>query len=117
MKYASQITAIGDLAQNLLDNNRSIILINDQLAQNLVNNLAIQHASAPLSDEIEIGDTLSWGNLSFTVTEVGEEANQSFRENGHCTLLFNEKLQMPGQIALQGNNLPALKLGEKLEIR
>ena len=117
MKYASQITAIGDLAQNLLDSNRSIILVNDQFAQNLVNNLAIQHASATLDDEIQAGDTLSWGNLSFTVVEVGEEANQSFRESGHCTLLFNEKLQMPGQIALQGNNLPSLKLGEKLEIR
>lgn len=117
MKYASQITAIGDLAQNLLDNNRSIILINDQFAKNLVNNLAIQHASAPLEEEIQSGDTLSWGNLRFTVTEVGDEANQSFRESGHCTLLFNENLQMPGQIALQGSSLPSLKLGEKIEIR
>ncbi len=118
MKYASHITAIGEMANELLEKNQSIILVDERLAKNLINTLAVQHAGSMLEEEIGVGDTWILGNLAFVVTDIGENANENFQQTGHCTLVFNtDAITMPGQIALKGDSLPVLGIGQPLEIR
>lgn len=116
MKYVSQITAIGALAQNFLDSNHSIILVNDSLAKDLVADIAIQQTSARLIKNISAGDTLLWGGATFRVIAVGKQANKTLREAGHCTLVFNAAIEMPGQIAVEGTVLPELQVGTAIRI-
>ena len=61
--------------------------------------------------DILVGDTLSVGKQKYKVTRVGENANATIRESGHCTLLFNAKGSMPGQIELEGGIVPSLMQG------
>lgn len=118
MKYASRITAIGEMAKDLLEKNQSIILVDERLAKNLINTLAVQHAGATLQEEIGVGDTWLLGDQAFVVTDIGENANENFQQTGHCTLVFNtDAITMPGQIAVKGATLPNLSVGQALEIR
>jgi Phosphotransferase system sorbitol-specific component IIA len=111
MKYVSKITAIGALAQNFLDSNHSIILVNDSLAKDLVADIAIQHTNAKLTKNIAAGDTLLWGSVAFRIIAVGKQANETLREAGHCTIVFNAAIELPGQIAVEGMLSPRLQLG------
>ena len=116
MKYVSQITAIGALAQNFLDSNHSIILVNDRLAKDLVADIAIQHTTARLAKNIAAGDTLRWGGAAFRVVAIGSEANRTLRAEGHCTLVFNAAIDLPGQIGVEGAAKPQLQLGTDIRI-
>ena len=49
----------------------------------------------------------------YKVTRIGENVNDTIRESGHCTLLFNAKGSMPGQIELEGGSVPPLSQGQK----
>ena len=104
MKYEATITSIGSLADSFLLNNNSMILAE----------MVIQHTSSRIIGEIKPGDKATIGRSKFTIIQVGETANQSLNDEGHCTLVINAKGTMPGQIILEGRALPRLKVGDKI---
>lgn len=110
IKYDVSITAIGNLARTFLENNNSAILLDEDVRPNLAD-MVIEHTPDELKEDIKKGDKLLMGGIKFTVEKVGDAANDTIREEGHCTLVFNAEGSMPGQIIVKGPALPALSNG------
>lgn len=51
------------------------------------------------------------GGIKYTVEKVGDVANDTIREEGHCTVIFNGEGSMPGQIIVKGAAMPTLTIG------
>ena len=114
-KYDVQITAIGNLARSFLENNNSVILLDEGIRPNLAD-MVIEHTQGELKEDIKTGDTLIMGDIKFTVEKVGDDVNANLREEGHCTLVFNAMGSMPGQMLLKGPALPVLTNGAHITI-
>lgn len=112
VKYEVTVTAIGKLARKFLETNNSVILLDEGAHPNLAE-MVIEHTPYELTADIAAGDTLTVGKQKYKVVRVGENANDTIRESGHCTLLFNAKGSMPGQIEVEGGIAPSLSQGLK----
>ncbi|MBR2214848.1 MAG: PTS glucitol/sorbitol transporter subunit IIA [Selenomonadaceae bacterium] len=113
IKYDVAVTAIGNLARTFLENNSSIIILDEGIRPNLAD-MVVQHTHFDLQQDIVVGDKLTIGAAEFTVVSVGDVANDTIREEGHCTLVFNAEGSMPGQILLKGPMLPVLQTGSHI---
>ena len=112
VKYEVSVTAIGKLARKFLETNNSVILLDEGAHPNLAE-MVIEHTPSELVGEIAVGDTLSVGKQNYKIVRVGENANDTLRESGHCTILFNAKGSMPGQIEVEGTAIPSFTQGVK----
>ena len=116
MDYKSQITGLGPMALDFLEENM-IIVFNDNAPEELAE-LSVLHKECQVDQDIKAGDVVAIGNKSYIVTAVGEEANKTFQTMGHCTLKFTGKteVELPGHIELSGDGIPEIKVGDMLEI-
>lgn len=113
MKYEVSITSIGNLASTFLRNNKSIIILNHNVYPNF-SDMVVEHTEGNLSEDIAIGDKLILGREEYTVVSIGENAIRSLREEGHCTLVFSDTIELPGQIAVKGDVEPRLMVGDTI---
>lgn len=112
MKYEATVTAIGDSVLSFMKIRDSLILF-DKDVPPAYENMVISHTKGELAEDIVPGDRLIIADREYTVTDVGQVANQTLREHGHVTLVFNqEKTEMPGQIALKGGHAPRIMIGD-----
>lgn len=116
MKYEVKITAIGNLASAFLRNNKSIILLNSNTYPNLAD-MVVEHTPGELAQDIVVGDTLILGKQEYVVTSIGEKALANLHHDGHCTLVFNESVELPGQIAVKGDIQPRLMIGDTIAFK
>ncbi|MBR1396831.1 MAG: PTS glucitol/sorbitol transporter subunit IIA [Selenomonadaceae bacterium] len=114
IKYETTITAVGKLAREFLDNNNSLILLNEGIHPNL-SDMVVEHKVSELAADIEVGDKLKIGNTDFKVMKVGDVANKTIRESGHCTIVVNADGSMPGQIIVKGVMPPRLRIGDNIK--
>ncbi len=114
VKYEAEITSVGKLAPEFLENNSSVIIINEGTHPNLAD-MVVEHNAAELKEDIVAGDKLKIGNSDFTVVKVGDVANDTIREEGHCTIVVNADGTMPGQIIVKGAIPPRLRLGNQIK--
>jgi len=114
VKYESTITAVGKLAREFLENNSSVIILNEGVHPNLAD-MVVEHTVSELLAEIEAGDKLKIGNTDFKVVKVGDIANKTIREDGHCTLVINADGTMPGQIIVKGPVPPRLRIDDVIK--
>ena len=77
--------------------------------------MVVEHTASELVADIEAGDKLKIGNTDFKVVKVGNIANSTVREEGHCTLVINADGTMPGQIIVKGAMPPRLRIGDKIQ--
>ena len=110
IKYDVSITAIGNLAKTFLENNSSTILLDEGIRPNL-SDMVIEHTPGELAEDIKKGDKLLMGGIKYNVEKVGNVANDTIREEGHCTVIFNADGSMPGQIIVKGPAMPTLTVG------
>lgn len=112
MKYTVEVTAVGDSVEQLLEMSGNLVLLNDTEAA-AYKNMVVSHTVGELAEDIACGDTLVIGHQEYEVTEVGEDANQDLREQGHCTLVFGagRHADQPGQIAVSGAEMPRVIAG------
>ncbi len=121
MKYSVSIMGWGIDALSFLDmeDDKFVIIFNDNAPPEL-EEIAILHTKATLTEDPAPGDTLTFCGKKFKITAVGEEAKHTLRELGHCTLTFKDSTEpeRPGCIMLAGEPLaPAdIKKGGKIEI-
>ena len=106
MKYDVSVTGLGDMALAFLDpamEMRFVILFNDDAPAELAE-LAILHTKAELTEAPAPGDTMKIGTKTYKITAVGDEAIQTLKELGHCTLAFTADTEpyRPGCINLDG---------------
>lgn len=115
MKYEGSITSIGKLALQFLNTNHTLIIFNEAVPLAL-KDMVVTHDGKKPALEILPGDRLTLGKQTYVIADVGVTANQSLRENGHCTLIFRKDghATLPGQIALQGDLHPHFILGETI---
>ncbi len=114
VKYEVKITAVGENAREFLENNSSVILLDEGKHPNLAA-MVIEHTVGELAADIEVGDKLKFGNTDFKVTKVGDVANNTIREAGHCTLLINKEGSLPGQISVKGVMPPRLRVDDTIK--
>jgi len=114
MKYEVSITAVGNLARTFLENNNSIIILDEGVRPNLAD-MVVEHTVSDLKADIAVGDKLKIGNTDFKVISVGDVANDTIREEGHCTVVVNAEGSMPGQIIVKGPVPPRLLVGDKIQ--
>ena len=112
VEYEVTVTAIGKLARKFLESNNSVILLDEGAHPNLAE-MVIEHTPSELTGDLVAGDTLTIGKQKYKIVRVGENANDTIRESGHCTLLFNAKGSMPGQIEVEGTAIPSFTQGVK----
>ena len=115
MKYEGTVTSVGNLALQFLHANRMLILFDENVPA-AMRDMVVTHAGEKPTQEIRPGDSLTIGRQAYTVADVGESANRTLRENGHCTLVFgeNKTTVLPGQIVVQGQLHPRFRCGETL---
>lgn len=113
MKYTAVVTSIGDSVLQFLQIRNSIIIF-DKDVPYAYENMVVSHTKNHLNENIVIGDTLCIGNMKYNVLDVGNCANDTLRQNGHCTIVFNQgcPVEMPGQIAVEGQALPRIMIGD-----
>jgi len=109
-KYEVTITAIGNLAKTFLQNNKSIILLDEGVRPNLAD-MVVEHSIGTLVEDIAVGDKLVIGKDEFSVVKVGDVVNDTIKEEGHCTVVFNGEGSMPGQIIVKGPTQPQIRVG------
>ncbi|AOT71134.1 PTS glucitol/sorbitol transporter subunit IIA [Geosporobacter ferrireducens] len=117
MKYQSTITGLGELALDFAADNL-LILFNENAPAELAE-ISVLHTIEEVSGDIRVGDVIIFSKQEYRVTAVGEEANKTFRQMGHCTFKFTgkEDVELPGHIELQGNGMPKVKIGDLLIIK
>lgn len=105
MKYCSVITRWGNEAMQFLNNEdlQCIIIFNEGAPEELAD-MAILHEPAPILKEIEVGDIIELCGKHLKISAIGEEAMETLRDLGHCTLSFKggSKPERPGCIMLEG---------------
>ncbi|PJG85138.1 PTS glucitol/sorbitol transporter subunit IIA [Conservatibacter flavescens] len=106
MKYYSEITEWGEEALMFLeDESLNFIILFNHGAPEELKEVAVLHSKSEVLSPLVAGDTLYFGDKQFEITAVGEEAQRTFKELGHCTLCFNgeSEAKMPGYINVKGN--------------
>jgi len=116
MDFLTTITGFGDLYEEFLEE-KMVIVFNDGAPPELAE-LAMTHTRADMQQPIKVGDEVVFGAKTFTVTAVGEEANSTLRDLGHCSFMFNglPEAELPGQVELAGDGVPEVAVGDKFEI-
>ena len=115
MKYYAKITGIGESALELLENNL-LIIFNENAPPELAE-LSVLHTIEPLLDKICPNDTLIISENVFTINAVGEEANYTLKELGHCSIKFGgEKEVLPGYIRVAESAPTNIQIGSTIEI-
>lgn len=122
MKFHCSVTGWGDEALQFLQEPdlNFIILFNENAPEELAD-ISILHTAGNLTQEPSPGDTLILGDKIFTITTVGDEAKETLRTLGHCTIVFKggEEPERPGCIMVEGDEalLAAdIKAGMTIEI-
>lgn len=121
MKYHSEITGWGEEALFFLSEKEMnfIIIFNDGAPAELAE-ISVLHKPAPILVDLAVGDTVVLCEKVFTITAIGDEARQTLKELGHCTLSFKggAEPERPGCIMLEGEELVAqdFTVGSLIEI-
>lgn len=116
MDYITEVTAIGPMVSEFLDQNMIIVFNNNAPAA--LAEIAVLHTIKEFSQDVKVGDVVIFGSHEYMVTAVGEEANYTLRTSGHCTFSFNgaDKAKIPGHIELSGGSVPDIKVGDTFQI-
>ncbi|WP_106626610.1 PTS glucitol/sorbitol transporter subunit IIA [Selenomonas massiliensis] len=106
MKYYCEITSWGDEALLFLDNPEAnfIIIFNNNAPAELAA-FSVLHTPGNYNADPAVGDMMVVCEKAFTITAIGDEALDTLKEMGHCTLSFKggEVAERPGCIMLQGD--------------
>lgn len=121
MKYHATITGWGEDALGFLEieDCNFIVIFNSNAPEELAE-ISILHTIETLREDPAPGDTLLFCGKVYNITAVGEEAKQTLRTLGHCTLSFKggDVPERPGTIMLEGEPISPsdIKVGGTIEI-
>ena len=105
MKYSAKITGLGPEALLFLDDEycNFIIIFNEDAPPELAA-ISVLHECSTLLADPKVGDIVVICEKVYTILDIGEEAIQTLRKLGHCTVSFKgqQKADRPGIIELAG---------------
>lgn len=118
MKYEVKILEVGSMVQELMDMNDCLIIYNETIKDVDLREISAIHTVSELKCDVSVGDKITIGEESYTVTSIGDIAQKTLRELGHCTIKFDGEsvVNLPGELHVRGN-LPKIKTGDKILIK
>lgn len=118
MKYQVEVTEIGAMVEELLEESDCLIIYNNTVADLDLREISVTHTLGEVASDICAGDTLTIGKQEYRVTSVGDIAQKTLRDLGHCTLKFDgeEEVNLPGELHVEGNK-PVLNVGDIISFR
>lgn len=71
------------------------------------------------TETLAAGQTISFGDNAYTITNVGNMAERNLNALGHLTVLFNaaDEEMLPGAIIVKGDEVPEINIGDKIVIQ
>ena len=117
MKYKVKVTEIGSLVEELAQETNCLIIYNDDIKDKDLRDISITHTEGKLETDVKAGQTLTIGGEKFRITSVGDIAQKTLREIGHCTIKFDGeyKVNLPGEMHVEGE-IPEVKVGDIISI-
>ena len=116
MKYSVNVVKLGEMVEEFIGE-KMLIIFNENAPEELAE-ISVLHTKDVLKEDVEVGDTMTIGDVKYEVVAVGWEANKTLRELGHCTFKFKDSdtADLPGVINLKGEELKEIKIGETISI-
>lgn len=117
MEYKVTVTEVGSLVKELAKETNCLIIYNDDIKDKDLRDISITHTKSKLDENLKVGQILIIGNEKFKITSVGDVAQKTLREIGHCTIKFDgdNKVNLPGEMHVEGD-IPEVKVGDTIGI-
>ena len=117
LNYQTTVTSVGPMAVELAAEGILVFFGTD--APEELHDFAILHEHTPNEDDVSPGDTLEIGGVEFTVTGVGDVANDNLRNLGHLVVKFNglAETELPGEVSVTEGLAPAIEPGTLIRIK
>ncbi|MCM2676131.1 PTS glucitol/sorbitol transporter subunit IIA [Alkalicoccobacillus plakortidis] len=114
--YQSEIIELGSQTGIFLEENM-LVIFNETVPADLKDISAI-HKKTELLHHVVVGDTLQIQDNHYKILFVGEKANETLRDLGHCTIEFSGKSfsDLPGTLCVEKKVAPNLEIGGKIAI-
>lgn len=111
MVYESVVLEIGEDVEAFLEENL-VVLFNESVPADL-KSVAIVHEDKDMNGIVEADDYFILGDVSYKVLAVGDKANETLKELGHCTIKFGTPSEddLPGMIIVEDKEIPELAVG------
>lgn len=106
MKFYSVIESVGEESLGFLgDKDTDMVVLFGKGAPKELADISLIHGPSTFLSDVGPGDMVLLGEKVFSVTAVGETANKTLRELGHCTLCFKggTEPERPGMIMMDGD--------------
>ncbi|MEI3605155.1 PTS glucitol/sorbitol transporter subunit IIA [Pseudogracilibacillus sp. SE30717A] len=111
MIYESIVTKIGEDVEDFLEE-KMVVLFNENVPEELTS-IALVHEEKEMNGEVNAGDYFVLGDVKYKVLAVGNKANETLHELGHCTIKFSVPAEddLPGTIVVEDKAIPELVAG------
>lgn len=115
-KYESQIIEIGEEVE-LFAEESMLIIFNDTVPEAL-RMIGVIHKKSDLLGEVEVGDVLEISGESYNILFVGNKVNETLKDIGHCTIVFNgeKTAELPGTMCVEKKPMPTLTVNSEIRI-
>ncbi|MHC5249375.1 PTS glucitol/sorbitol transporter subunit IIA [Enterococcus sp. LJL120] len=117
MIFQSQVVTIGPEASRFLDEG-ILLLFSAESVMTQIKNYSITIGNISLAGDIKVGQNLVLGSESFTITAVGNIAQDNLADIGHATIKADgsQAAELPGTIYVEAKPLPSLQAGDVIRI-
>ncbi|MBE6939814.1 MAG: PTS sorbitol transporter subunit IIA [Ruminococcaceae bacterium] len=111
-----EMTVTGQGASALDFVEEKLLMLFGDSAGNGVEEYSVRITLPVITRDIAVSDKLHWGDREYRVTAVGDEAMETLRLLGHCTLRFDGSTEavLPGSIHLEDAEMPEIAIGSKI---
>lgn len=111
MIYESKVTNIGEDVEAFLEE-KMVVLFNENVPDEL-KSIALVHEEKAMNGDVNVGDYFILGDTQYKILAVGNKANETLHELGHCTIKFSVPADddLPGTIVVEEKEIPELVPG------
>lgn len=116
VKYETTVTAVGPMAVEFAA--EGILVFFGTNAPEELHEFAILHEHTPNEEDVIPGDKLAIDESEFTVTGVGDVANDNLRNLGHLVVKLNglTETELPGEVSVTAGDAPNIEPGTDIRI-
>ncbi|WP_019120817.1 PTS glucitol/sorbitol transporter subunit IIA [Brevibacillus massiliensis] len=113
--FEGKVTKIGGMVPDFIQA-ATLIIFNNDVPEEL-HDMAVLHTKSATTETVQTGDVLLIDGQSFQVTSVGDKANETLKDIGHCTIKFDGSTspELPGIIHVEQKEIPQIQLDTVLK--
>jgi glucitol/sorbitol PTS system EIIA component len=115
-KYQARITELGE--DTALFSAENMMVIFNETAPADLKSIGVIHEETDLVQNVEAGDLLQFDDESYEILFVGSKVNDTLKELGHCTIMFNGEAaaDLPGTMTVEKKPLPQVHINSEIRI-